>query len=152
MSKKIHRIGCTCRTRWTLILIAILLVNILSILFENALLVAEALRPSYVYDNANVIDPYYMSLLEQYLRAMDEGTSTEIMIYTLPSFIGHGIKKDGNEINDRDMLANFLFNEATLNGIKGIGKKGKDNGVLVLFSLKPDSGGGSMRIEVGRGL
>jgi len=39
-----------------------------------------------------------------------------------------------------------------LDGIKGIGKKDKDNGILVLYSLKRDSGGGSMRIEVGRGL
>jgi uncharacterized protein len=60
--------------------------------------------------------------------------------------------EDGREIVDRDTLANYLFNEVSLNGIKGIGKKGKDNGILILYSVKPDSAGGSMRIEVGRGL
>lgn len=93
-----------------------------------------------------------MELIEDYLRNMDAQTSAEIVIFTIPSFIGHGIKKDAQEIQDRDSLANYLFNEASLDGIKGIGKKDKDNGILLLYSLKRDSGGGSMRIEVGRGL
>jgi uncharacterized protein len=78
-----------------------------------------------------------MELIEDYLRDMDSQTSAEIVIFTIPSFIGYGIKKDAQEI---------------LDGIKGIGKKDKDNGILVLYSLKRDGGGGSMRIEVGRGL
>lgn len=93
-----------------------------------------------------------MELIEDYLRNMDAQNSAEIVIFTIPSFIGHGIKKDAQEIQDRDNLANYLFNEVSLDGIKGIGKKDKDNGILVLYSLKRDSGGGSMRIEVGRGL
>lgn len=93
-----------------------------------------------------------MELIEDYLRNMDAQTSAEIVIFTIPSFIGHGIKKDSQEIQDRDNLANYLFNEVSLDGIKGIGKKDKDNGILLLYSLKRDSGGGSMRIEVGRGL
>lgn len=109
-------------------------------------------RSQYVYDNAKLINAKYMELIEDYLRNMDAQTSTEIVIFTIPSFIGHGIKKDAQEIQDRDSLANYLFNEVSLDGIKGIGKKGKDNGVLVLYSLKRDSGGGSMRLEVGRGL
>jgi len=91
-------------------------------------------------------------VIERYLSEVDEATSAEIVIYTIPSFIGHGITKDGHEINDRDTLANNLFNKVPLDGIIGIGKQGKDNGVLLLYSLKSDSGGGSMRIEVGRGL
>lgn len=93
-----------------------------------------------------------MELIEDYLRNMDAQTSAEIVIFTIPSFIGHGIKKDSQEIQDRDNLANYLFNKVSLDGIKGIGKKDKDNGILVLYSLKRDNGGGSMRIEVGRGL
>jgi uncharacterized protein len=99
-----------------------------------------------------LINEQYRQLIDRYLRNMDTRTSAEIVIYTIPSFIGHGIKKDGQEIQDRDSLANYIFNEVTLDGIKGIGKKGKDNGVLLLYSLKRDAGGGSMRIEVGRGL
>jgi uncharacterized protein len=94
-------------------------------------------RPQYVYDNAKLINAKYMELIEDYLRDMDSQTSAEIVIFTIPSFIGYGIKKDAQEI---------------LDGIKGIGKKDKDNGILVLYSLKRDGGGGSMRIEVGRGL
>jgi uncharacterized protein len=90
--------------------------------------------------------------LDAFLRQVDDTTSVEIVIYTIPSFIGHGIKKNGQEIQERDMLANYIFNELPLDGVTGIGKKGKDNGLLILFSLKPDLGGGSMRIEVGKGL
>ena len=152
MSQLIGGVSHKCRIYWTMFSIAILLVNLFSILVNNTFLAAAGLRPSYVYDYANIIDSNYESVIEGYLRAVDKATSAEIIIYTIPSFIGHGIKKDGQEINDRDLLANFLFNEVTLDGIKGIGKKGKDNGALVLYSLKSDSGGGSMRIEVGRGL
>ena len=109
-------------------------------------------RTTYVYDRANILSPEYKSSIDNYLRKIDASTSAEIIVYTIPSFIGHGIKKDGQELNDRDTLANYLFNEVPLDGITGIGKKGKDNGVLVLFSLERDAANGSMRIEVGRGL
>jgi len=109
-------------------------------------------RPSYIYDTAGVISPDYRRLIDLYLRGLDDATTNEIVIYTVPSFVGHGIKKDGIEIQDRNALANYIYNELPLDGKKGIGKAGKDNGVLVLMSLQRDSGGGSLRIEVGRGL
>ena len=99
------------------------------------------IRSQYVYDNANLINSKYKDLIEDYLRGMDAQTSAEVVIFTIPSFIGHGIKKDNQEIPDRDTLANYIFNEVTLDGIKGIGKNDKDNGVLVLYSLERDSGG-----------
>jgi uncharacterized protein len=126
-------------------LIAILL---FSIIFQPS----HGIRQQYVYDSANLINSKYKNLIEDYLRNMDAQTSAEVVIFTIPSFIGHGIKKDNQEIQDRDSLANYIFNEVTLDGIKGIGKKDKDNGVLILYSLKHNTGGGSMRIEVGRGL
>lgn len=109
-------------------------------------------RPAYVYDDAGVISEAYEIILDRYLRRLDDATTNEIVVYTIPSFVGHGIQKDGVEIQDRDFLANYIYNEVTLDGIKGIGKAGKDNGVLILFSLERDASGGSMRIEVGRGL
>lgn len=109
-------------------------------------------RPGYIYDHAGVISDDYEALIDDYVRRVDDNTAAEIVIYTIPSFVGHGIKKDGQEIQDRDMLANYIFNEVALDGVTGIGKKGKDNGVLILLSLERDAGGGSMRIEVGRGL
>ena len=113
---------------------------------------AKGSRSTYVYDRAGIISPEYESSIDNYLRRVDDSTSAEIIIYTIPSFSGHEIKKNGQEITDRDTLANYLFNEVPLDGTVGIGKKGKDNGVLVLFSLERDAANGSMRIEVGRGL
>jgi uncharacterized protein len=109
-------------------------------------------RPGYIYDDADILSPDYETRLGQYARQLDDATTAEIVVYTIPSFVGHGISKDGAEIQERDMLANFIFNEVALDGITGIGKKGKNNGLLILYSLERDSGGGSMRIEVGRGL
>jgi uncharacterized protein len=109
-------------------------------------------RPRYIYDYADVITASQERKIDAYLRGLDDATTNEIVIYTIPSFVGHGIKKEGVEIQSRDALANYIYNEMTLDGIKGIGKKGKDNGVLVLMSLERDAGGGSLRIEVGRGL
>lgn len=109
-------------------------------------------RPGYVYDHASIISDSYEALIEDYVRRVDANTTAEIVIYTIPSFVGHGIAKDGQEIQERDMLANYIFNEVSLDGVRGIGKEGKDNGVLILYSLERDAGGSSMRIEVGRGL
>ncbi len=123
-----------------------------SILPSFALGEAIGSRPAYIYDRADIISSAEESLLDSYLRKVDDSTSVEIVIYTIPSFSGHGIKKNDQEIHERDMLANYIFSEVSLDGITGIGKKGKDNGILILFSLERDAGGGSMRIEVGRGL
>lgn len=109
-------------------------------------------RPGYIYDRAEIIGADYEGRIDSYVRQVDDATSAEIVVYTIPSFVGHGISKDGVEIQERDMLANFIFNEVELDGIRGIGKQDKNNGILVLLSLERDSGGGSMRIEVGRGL
>jgi uncharacterized protein len=109
-------------------------------------------RPGYIYDRADVISEGYELMIDDYVREVDDSTDAEIVIYTIPSFVGHGITKDGIEIRDRDMLANYIFNEVSLDGVIGIGKQDKDNGVLILYSVERDAGGGAMRIEVGRGL
>jgi len=114
--------------------------------------IEKATRPGYVYDNGDIISTQQEARLDSFLRKLDSSTSIEIIIWTTDSFYGHGIKKDDHEINERDTLANYIFNEVSLDGIKGIGKAGKDNGLLILLSKESDSSGGSMRIEVGRGL
>jgi uncharacterized protein len=131
------------------VLAAILLASVATPAFAQT---ARGTRPAYIYDNAGVISSGQEAVIDNYLRRLDDATTNEVVIYTIPSFEGHGIKKDGVEIHDRDALANYIYNELPLDGIKGIGKKGKDNGVLVLMSLERDAGGGSLRIEVGRGL
>jgi len=130
----------------------IVLLLIISLVSQSYAQTARYTRPAYVYDNADVISSQYESMLNNYLRKVDDVTSVEIVIWTTPSLYGHEIKKDNQEIHDRDMLANYIFNDVYLDGIKGIGKTGKDNGVLILLSKERDSSGGSMRIEVGRGL
>jgi len=50
----------------------------------------DGTRPQYIYDNANLINKKYRLLIDDYLRDMDTQTSAEIVIYTIPSFIGHG--------------------------------------------------------------
>lgn len=132
--------------------IIVILMIAVSIVPDSYSQVAKGSRPAYVYDNGDVISNEYESLLDSYLRKVDVATSVEIVIWTTSSFYGHGIEKDGVEIHDRDMLAHYIFNEVYLNGIKGIGKEGKDNGILILLSKEKDPLGGSMRIEVGRGL
>ena len=134
------------------IIVLILLIAISLVSQSYAQQVAKGSRPVYVYDNANVISSEYESLLDNYLRKVDDSTSVEIVIWTTTSFYGHGIKKDNQEIHDRDMLAHYIFNDVSLGGIKGIGKAGKDNGILILLSKESDASGGSMRIEIGRGL
>jgi uncharacterized protein len=137
------------RFSFSLILFLILTVSLAIPVYSQGV---QGSRPNYIYDKADVLSSEYKKLLDNYLRKIDDSTSAEIVIYTIPSFYGHGIKKNNQEINDRDTLANYIFNEVSLDGIKGIGKKGKDNGVLILLSLEPDLSNGSMRIEVGRGL
>ncbi|MDH5658221.1 MAG: TPM domain-containing protein [Nitrosopumilus sp.] len=132
--------------------VIIIMTIIVSVVPASYSQVVKGSRPGYVYDNSDVISNEYELLLDSYLRKVDAATSVEIVIWTIPSFYGHGIEKDGVEIHERDMLAHHIFNEMYLNGIKGIGKEGKDNGILILLSREKDSLGGSMRIEVGRGL
>jgi uncharacterized protein len=134
-----------------LIIVTVLLITI-SLVSQSYSQTAKGSRPAYVYDNADIISNEYESLLDNYLREVDDATSAEIIIWTTESFYGHGIKKDNQEIHDRDMLAHYIFNDVSLDGIKGIGKAGKDNGILILLSKERDASGGSMRIEIGRGL
>jgi hypothetical protein len=84
---------------------------------------------------------------------IDIDTTAEIVVFLVPSLIGHGIKdKQGNEINDIVELGVYIFNEGDLETFDGsqvgIGKPGKDNGVLVLIAVEERQ----WRIEVGYGL
>jgi len=99
-----------------------------------------------------VIPDDWKNDIEEYLLEIDKNTTAEIVIYVLDSLYGHGITKDGVEINDKLQLGVYIFNELALDtpsgSVVGIGKKGKDNGVLVLVAMKEQE----WRIEVGYGL
>ena len=102
--------------------------------------------------NGEVISDSWKSELESYLLEVDTNTTAEIVIYVLDSLYGHGITKDGVEINDKVQLGVYIFNELELDTpsgkVKGIGKAEKDNGVLILVAIQDRE----WRIEIGYGL
>lgn len=86
----------------------------------------------YVNDFAGTLNSRVSAVLESELRAAERQTSAEIVVVTVSSLEGMTI----------EAYANGLFNEWK------IGKRGKDNGVLVLVSPAERH----VRIEVGYGL
>ena len=102
--------------------------------------------------NGQVISDYWKYDIESYLREVDMNTTAEIVIYVVDSLSGHGIPGDGSEINDIVQLGVYIFNELPLDTpsgqVVGIGKSGKDNGVLVLVAMEERE----WRIEIGYGL
>lgn len=91
--------------------------------------------PSYkgwINDFANIIDNNYKQKLEFLITEVEQKTSSEISIVTIASL-------EGENLED---YTNRLFQKW------GLGKKGKDNGVIVLLALSERK----VRIEVGYGL
>jgi uncharacterized protein len=93
----------------------------------------SALQPQgYVNDFAQVINPAHRAELERYCSRLDKLTGAQIAIVTIQSL-------DGESIED---VTNTLYRKW------GIGKKGKDEGAMLL--LVPQDR--RMRLEVGYGL
>ena len=86
----------------------------------------------YIYDQDNIINDDVEKKLNKMLVELEEKTEAEFAVISIESLLGQTIES----------YANNLFN--TL----GIGKKGKDNGVLLLFSRSDER----VRLEIGRGL
>ena len=103
---------------------------------------------------ASLIPIEWVDEIEYYALLVDEDTSAEIVVVVLQSLAGHGVMdEDGNEISDIVQLGVYIFNELPLetyggSTVVGIGKEGKDNGVLVLVAIEEMQ----WRIEVGYGL
>ncbi len=100
-----------------------------------------------------VIESEWVERIESYARLIGANTTAEIVVCVFPSLYGHGVKDDsGAEIHDIVKLGVYIFNEEPLevyDGIQtGIGKRGKDNGVLILVAIEERQ----WRIEVGYGL
>lgn len=89
-------------------------------------------QPRLVNDFANMLAPQEVELLERKLRTYEDTTSNQIAIVTVTTLDGWAIQE----------YATRLFEQWK------IGKKGKDNGLLLLIS-KEDR---KARIEVGYGL
>ena len=86
----------------------------------------------YIYDEDNIVDDDIEKNLNKMLVELEEKTEVEFAVVSVKSLLYRSIED----------YANNLFN--TL----GIGKKGKDNGVLLLFSRSDEK----VRLEIGRGL
>ncbi len=83
----------------------------------------------YVTDNANIIDPEYEEKITKLVQNIEKETTVEIAVVTIESLEGESKEK----------YAVKLFEQA------GIGKKGKDNGLLILVAKKERE----YRFEVG---
>ena len=99
---------------------------------SDALLASLAKPTTYVNDYAEIFSATNKMMLESCLQEVQVKTTAEIAVVTLRSL-------DGGELND---FAARLFEKW------GIGKKGKDNGVLLIAAIDDRK----VRVEVGYGL
>ena len=95
----------------------------------------------------------WVNEIEDFAYQVDVETTAEIVVVVLRSLKGHGVvDTEGNEINDIISLGVYIFNEYPLETYEGtqtgIGKEGKDNGVLLLIADQEKQ----WRIEIGYGL
>lgn len=88
-----------------------------------------------VNDFANVIDPESEAAIDKMSRALQAASGDVVVVATVPDIDGYG---------DVAEFANKLFE----NHGKGIGEKGKDNGLLIALALKERQ----VRVEVGYAL
>jgi len=93
----------------------------------------NSLKPQgYVSDFARVLDSQSRAQLEEYCGRVEQATGVQMAIVTLDSL-------EGEPIED---FTNILFRKW------GVGKKGKDEGIMLLLAIKDRRD----RIEVGYGL
>src|SRR5262245_51481337 len=73
----------------------------------------------YITDTANVLDAGTLSEVEALVKDVEQKTTAEIAVVTVSSLDGMSVEE----------YANRLFKEW------GVGKKGRDNGVMILVAL-----------------
>ncbi len=88
-----------------------------------------------VNDFANVIDPASAASMDRTIRALQAATGDAVVVVTVPTFAPYG--------DIREYAVKLFENHG-----KGIGEKGKDNGLLVLLAVRDRR----LWIEVGYGL
>jgi len=102
----------------------------------------EAERPNYVYDWEGLLTDEEIQEINDFCADVDTNTTVEIVTITLKSF------DEPLKVGDIDEARVKYFNDYPLDGVTGIGKSGKDNGILIIFSLAE----GYWGIEIGYGL
>lgn len=114
------------------VLLLIIIVSLSAVTFSYAVNVPE--RPyNYVVDLAGVVENNTEMKLNRYLQELEVKTTAQLVILTIKSLEGESIE---------DLSITVAHDKWKL------GQKGKDNGVLLLISVKDRK----YRIEVGYGL
>ena len=103
-----------------------------SVSYAQGVQIPQVKENTYVYDEEEIMTTAEKDALNKMLRYLEEKTTIEFAVITTKSYSGMSIED----------YAHDLFN--TLR----IGKAGKDNGILFLFSAKE----GHARLEIGYGL
>jgi uncharacterized protein len=99
----------------------------------------EKVEPDgYVADFAGVLNPPQRVVLENRLTELERKSGAQFAVIILKSL-------EGGQIDD---FANKLFSKWGKQGKKGIGQKGKNNGILLLVAMQDRKA----RVEVGYGL
>jgi uncharacterized protein len=88
-----------------------------------------------VNDFAKVIDPASAAEMDRMIRELQEKTGDVVVVVTVPTVEGYA--------DAREYAVKLFENQG-----RGIGEKGKDNGLLILLALKERR----VQIEVGYGL
>ena len=112
------------------ILLSVLVISFFPIRISNSEEIPKI--SSYVVDNANILNQETKDKIINLSKTLNEKDGTELVVVTIPSLNGASLEEYSMKIAHET----------------GIGKKGKDNGVLFLI-VKNDR---KMRIEVGYGL
>ena len=101
--------------------------------FAGAAVDWQALKPEgYVSDFAHVIDPASKSQLESYCASVEQSTGAQMAFVTIASLQGEPVED----------VANTIYRAW------GVGKKGKNEGILLLLAIADRRN----RLEVGYGL
>ena len=87
---------------------------------------------SYVTDKSGTLTSDQISTLNDKLSSFEKETSNQVVVYIIPSLEGESLEDKSYEIAEQNH----------------IGKKGKDNGVLLFIAMNDHK----LRIEVGYGL
>ncbi len=117
------------------VLFLVVLVSFCSIFVgftRNDIPVPQPRQDVFVYDEDNIIEDRTEHDLNQMLVRLERETSVEFAVITVSSL----------QSNSIETYSNYVFNTM------GIGKKGKDNGILLLISRSDHR----VRLEIGRGL
>lgn len=115
------------------LLLLLLLISLVNVFAQRVAVLPKPNPPRLVADNANLLSDYDRSTLEQKLDDLNNNTSNQIAVVTIPTLGDETILED---------YANALFRSW------GIGNKKHNNGVLVLIVANDHK----IRIEVGYGL